>query len=123
MPMDKNQVLLNAPAALNGSTLPFEVTVEGDSIVARWKWMDAAFFSPHEVNNETRQFAFTVTLTNKGTWKELDQTEKKSSGIRMQGGNLTFGGSKSTFAGKTNQKSIQFGIGKNNQTNETGIIG
>ena len=123
MSMDKNQVLQNAPGALNRPNLPWEVIVQGDSIVARWKWMDATFFAPHEVNNETRQFAFTVTLTNKGTWKELDQTEKKSSGVKFEGGNLSFGSSKSTFAGKTNQKSIQFGIGKNNQTGEAGIVG
>ena len=123
MSTEKNQVLQGAPGALNNPNQPWEVAIEGDSIVAQWKWMDATFFSPHEVNDQTRQFKFTVTLTNKGTWKELDQTEKKSAGVRLEGGNLTFGGSKSTFAGKTNQKSIQFGVGKNNQTGEAGIVG
>jgi len=85
--------------------------------------MDATFFSPHEINDETRQFTFTVTLTDKGTWKELDRTEKKSSGFKMSGGKLSFGSSSSSFIGKTNQKSYQFGVGKNNQTGEAGIVG
>ena len=123
MAADKNQVLQGASAALNRPDQPWEVAVVGDSIMARWKWMDATFFAPHEVNDQTRQFTFTVTLTNKGTWKELDQTEQKSSGVKFDGKNLSFGSSKSTFAGKTNQKSIQFGLGKNNQTGEAGIVG
>ena len=40
----------------------------------------------------------------------------------MSGGKLSFGSSSNTFIGKTNQKSIQFGMGKNNQTGQTGIV-
>ena len=120
---DKQTVLANAPAALNSPERPWEATVEGDSIVARWKWMDATFFSPHEITDETRQFTFTVTLTDKGTWKELDRTENKSSGAKMSGGKLSFGSSSNTFVGKTNQKSFSFGTGKDNQTGEVGLIG
>ena len=118
----KQTVLASAPGALNKPERPWEVTVVGDSIVARWKWMDATFFAPHEISDETKQFTFTVTLTDKGTWKELDKTEKKSSGVKMSGGKLSFGSSSSTFKGKTNQKSFQLGVGQNNQTGETGII-
>ena len=123
MPADKQTVLYQAPAALNMPNRPWVATVEGDSIVARWKWMDATFFAPHEVNNEVKQFSFTVTLTDKGTWKEIDRTENKSSGVKMSGGKLSFGSSSNSFKGKTNQKSFQFGVGQNNQTGETGIIG
>ena len=122
MSTDKQTVLAQAPEALNKPDQPWEVSVEGDSIVARWKWMDAAFFSPHEITNETREFTYTVTLTDKGTWKERDTTEKKSSGVSLEGGKLKIGGSSSTFKGKTTQKSIQFGIGKNKQTGEMGIV-
>ena len=120
---DKQTVLANAPGALNKLDRPWEVTVEGDSIVARWKWMDATFFSPHEISDETKQFTFTVTLTDKRTWKELDRTENKTSGVKMSGGKLSFGSSSSSFSGKTNQKSFSFGAGKNNQTGEVGLIG
>ena len=41
----------------------------------------------------------------------------------MNGGKVSFGGSSSTFIGKTNTKSISFGLGKNNQTGEVGIVG
>ena len=120
---EKQMVLFNAPGALNRPDQPWEVTIEGDSIVARWKWMDATFFAPHEINDETKQFTFTVTLTDKRTWKELDRTENKKSGLKMSGGKLSFGSSSNSFMGKTNQKSSQFGIGKNNQTGEAGIVG
>ena len=119
---EKQSVLANAPGALNRPDRPWAVTIEGDSIVARWKWMDAAFFAPHEVNNETREFRFTATLSDNRTWKEIDVTEKKSSGIKMSGGKIGFGSSSSTFKGKTNQKSFTLGAGKNNQTGEVGLI-
>ena len=121
--MEKNQVLAQAPDALNKPDQPWEATVEGDSIVARWRWMDATFFAPNEVTDETRAFTFTVTLDNKGKWKELDKTVSASAGVKMSGGKLSFGSSSSTFIGKTNQKSFQFSIGKNNQTGEAGVIG
>ena len=121
--VDKGKVLSDAPGALNKPDQPWEAAVEGDSIVARWKWMDATFFSPNEVTDQTRAFTFTVTLDNKGKWKELDKTESASAGVKMRGGKLSFGGSSSTFIGKTNQKSFQFGAGKNNQTGEAGMIG
>ena len=108
---------------LNRPEQPWAVTVEGDSIVARWKWMDATFFAPAEVNDETKAFTFTVTLNDKGKWKEIDKTEEKSSGVKMSGGTLSFGTSSSSFKGKTNQKSFTFGAGKDNQTGETGLIG
>lgn len=123
MATDKLTVLSQAPGALNRPNQPWQVTVEGDSIVARWKWMDAAWFSPHEVNDETRRFTFTVTLTDKGKWKEIDKTENKSAGVSMSGGKVGFGSSSSTFIGKSNQKSFSFGTGVNNQTGQAGVVG
>ena len=63
---EKKKVLAEAPGALNKPEQPWEVTVQGDSIIARWKWMDATFFTPNEVSDETRAFTFTVTLNDKG---------------------------------------------------------
>jgi len=62
---EKEKVLAQAPEALNKPDQPWEATVEGDSIVARWKWMDATFFSAHSVTDETRAYTFTVTLDGK----------------------------------------------------------
>ena len=120
---EMKKVLAEATAALNKPDQPWEVTVEGESIVARWKWMDATFFSPTEVTDETRAFTFTVTLNDNGRWKEIDKTENKSTGVKMSGGKIGFGSSSSSFSGKTNQKSFTFGAGKNNQTGEAGMIG
>ena len=68
---EKQSMLYHAPALLNRPDIPWVVTVEGDSIVARWKWMDAAFFAPNEVNNEIREFTFIVTLSKFPGEKQL----------------------------------------------------
>ena len=123
MNAEKEQILQAAPGALNRPDIPWVVTVEGDSIVTRWKWMDALFFAPQEVNNETRDYCFTVSLTDKKTWKERDNTENNSMDISFENGNLSFGTSKEKFAGKTTQKSFSIGIGRDHQSKEVGLIG
>ena len=120
--LDKNQVLSQAPSALNKPDQPWEVTIEGASLIARWKWMDATFFGTGEVNNEIKDYKFTVTLDDKGKYKELDNTEQKKTNIGMKDGKLSFGTSSSSFSGKTTQKSISFGLGKDNQSGEAGIL-
>lgn len=117
----KQQVLYNAPYALNRPDQPWSVTIEGENIVARWNWMDGRFFSPHEVTNVTRDYTFTVSLLDNYTWKEIDTTTNKKSGINMSGGKIGFGSSSNTFKGKTSQKSFSAGIGQNN-TGEVGIV-
>ena len=120
--LDRTQVLSEAPQALNKEDQAWEVTVEGNSLVAVWKWMDATFFAVAEVDNNIKEFKYTVTLDDKGKYKELDATEQKKTTIGMKDGKLSFGTSSSSFKGKTTQKSISFGIGKDNQTGEVGII-
>jgi hypothetical protein len=119
----KQEILYEAPNVLNRPDQPWYITVEGDAIVARWKWMDAMFFSPAEINDETKNYTFTVALSDKGKWKELDEKEEKSKSVSMSGGTLSFGTSSSSFKGKTTQKSFEFGVGRNNQTGEMGFIG
>ena len=43
--IEKEKVLSDAPKILNSDNNPWEVTVEGDSIIGTWKWMDARFFT------------------------------------------------------------------------------
>jgi len=119
---EKQKVLADAPAVLNQPDRPWEVSVQGDSIIARWKWMDATFFGPGQVTNEAKAYTFTVTLSDKGKWKENDKTQIKKTKARMGGGKLSFGASSGSFSGKSTQKSFQFGAGKNNQTGEAGIV-
>jgi len=121
--LEKQKVLEGALEALNKPDQPWEVTVEGDTIVAHWKWMDATFFAPNELNDETKEYSFSVTLSDNGKWKEIDHTVNKSSNVSMNNGKLSFGTSQQSFSGKTNQKSFSFGVGSDNKTGETGFIG
>ena len=121
--LDREQVLEGAVAALNKVDQPWEVTIEGYSIVARWKWMDATFFSPADVNNQTKNFTFTVTLDENGYWKEMDEVRENEKSAGMSGGKLGLGTSFSSFKGKTTRKSWQFGLGKDNETGKVGLIG
>ena len=120
--VQKQQVLYDAPNALNRPEQPWQVSVEGNAIVARWKWMDATFFAPAEISDEIKAYQFTVTLDDKGKWKELDQIAEKSKSVQLKGGGLSFGTSSSSFKGKTTQKSFQLGVGKDNQTGDVGIV-
>jgi len=119
---DKQKVLADATGTLNKQDQPWEVTVEGDSIVARWRWKDATLFGFGEISNEVRDYKFIVTLTDKGKWKEKDKTSNQSSGIKINKGKGRKGKSMNSFSGNTSQKSISFGVGKNNATGETGVV-
>ena len=116
---EKDRVLADAPLHLNKPDQPWEVTVEGDSIVARWKWMDALFFAPGVVSGEIRDFTFTVTLKGNGVWEEVDGSSKRS--VAASNGGMKFSVSK--FAGMSWKKSIQIGLGKDNRTGEAGVVG
>ena len=117
---EKQKVLYEAPQALNLPGRPWQVTVEGDALVARWKWKDGMSFSAHEVTDDIRNYAFTVTLSDNRTWREADNTEDKSAKVGMSGGKISFGGSSNSFSGKTNQKSFSFGT--NPQTGKAGMV-
>jgi len=121
MTTDKQSMLAYAAEMLNRPDIPWVVSVEGDSIIARWKWMDTTFFSAQEVNDDVREYSFTVTLDDKGKWHELDRTEEKTKDIGMEGGKLHLGGSTQKFAGKMNQKSFSVSIGRNNDTGNIGV--
>ena len=123
MALDKQQVLYWAPQSLNMPNQPWYVTVEGDAIIARWKWMDAVWFAPQEVSKEIQAYTFTVTLKDNGKYKEIDTTEKDSTSVSFSNGKIGFGTSKSGFVGKQTAKKAVYGIGMNSQTGEAGIVG
>ena len=122
MATDKQSMLFHAPNMLNREDIPWEVSVEGDTIVARWKWMNALWFAPHEITDEVKQYSFAVTLSDKGTYKELDTTEQKAKSISAGDGKIGFGTSSNAFKGKQNQKSFNLGLGRNNDTGKVGFI-
>ena len=71
----KHQVLQEAPDILNREGRPWQVTVEGDAIIARWKWADEKYFGPHAVSDETKSYAFIVVLDENGRWREVDEPD------------------------------------------------
>ena len=117
---EKQKVLQDAENILNKQDQPWSVVVEGDSIIATWKWMDATFFSANEVNDKVKEYKFTVTLKDNGKWKEIDETQEKTANVNFKDGKISFG--TSSFVGSTTQKNITIGLGRNKDTNETGII-
>jgi len=116
---DKQTVLAQAAQTLNRPDQPWEVTVEDDSIIARWRWMDGTFFAPTAVTQEVRDFIFTVTLKDDGRWKERDNKKERALTIGLGGVSGQFG----TFSGKATEKATEFRLGVNNQTGEAGVVG
>lgn len=116
--MDKQYILQNIQNDLNKPNQPWVVTVQGNSIVAYWKWMDATFFSPTDITNQVKEYKFIVTLLDNNKWSEKDISTQSSSNINKTG--LSFG--KSSFVGHKVSKSIKIGIGKDNNTGKVGII-
>ena len=90
MPTDKQTILALAVQELNQPGQPWQASIEGDTIVARWRWMDANFFGLVTITNEVRDYTFTVTLRNNGTWKEHDVTKDRTLSIGLTGGSGKF---------------------------------
>ena len=108
---DKQKVLDDASEALNNPDQPWEVTVEGDSIIARWKWQDERFFVLGSATTEVRDYTYKVTLDNKGKFKDVEKLVREVSG----GGSFK---SKTTI-GKTWNWSTPSEFKRNNQTGQT----
>jgi len=117
----EKQKVLQDIVILNKPDQPWQLVVEGDTIVASWKWMDARFFSLSEVTDSTKAYSFRVTLKDNGKWKEFDQTSEETSKVNFRDGKLEFG--KSSFGGAMTEKSFTFGLGQDKQTGQSGLIG
>ncbi len=119
--LTKEQVLQNAIVELNKENQPFEIYVEsGDTIVAKWKWMDARFFSLQDVTDEIKEFTFQVTLDDKGRWHEKDSSKNFTSNFNFREGKISMGSQ--SFHGNSVGKSFTIGIGKNKKAGETGVV-
>ena len=116
--VDKKTILQNVQNDLNQTNRPWEINVQGDSIIASWKWMDATFFSPNDVTNEVKEYKFIVTLLDNAKKTKKDINVQSSSSINGNG--LSFG--KSAFVGHQVSKSFTIGFGKDNSTDEVGVI-
>lgn len=117
---DKQKVLAEAEKVLNGPDKPWEVTIEGDKIIAKWKWLDATFFSPADINNQVKSFVFIVTLKDNGLWKEKCKTSERKINFDIRSGKITI--SNDTFIGLSTRTSYTAGLGVDNNTGKVGIV-
>jgi len=110
--------LFQAALALNGEDKKYQITVEGDTIVTRVKWMDATFFSPDAITAEMQEFEYRVRIFSNGKYTELD----KSVSTKKSAGHGGVGMNKSVFVGKQISFNKTVGVGQDNTTGEVGII-
>lgn len=115
MKYTKEQILASA-LALNGDGKRYVITVEGNKIFTRVKWMDAVLFSPTSVSNEMREFEYTVTVNDDGTYYEVEKYVDTSGSVH--GGGLRF--EKRAFYGKRASRTV--GLGIDQQTGKAGIV-
>lgn len=106
----REEILANIANDLNGNDKKYVIYVNGNEIIAQWKWMDGVFFSPSSITDAVKVYKFIVTLLDGGKWKELDIASETSKGFSLLGG-LTF--SKSGFIGHMKKKSFDLRFGKN----------
>jgi len=131
---DRKKVLEDAPGALNKVDQLWEVTIEDNSIVARWKVKDTTLSEPTGMGNARKNYKFTVTLDEKGEWEERDTIdENKLFGMTaeqpgLQQGTFSlnlFGASSYSFdtrKGKSFQKSSFLTLGRDHKTGKIGMI-
>ncbi len=115
--MKKEEVLSQA-LSLNGYDKKYIVKVKGDKIITQVKWMDATFFSPTQVTNKMRDFKYVVQLDNNGKYSEIDESLSNTTGVSGSGLNKKF----SYFKGKSITFEKTIGFGKDNSTNQAGVI-
>ena len=115
--MTKEQ-LFSAALALNGEDKKYSISVEGDKIITRVKWMDAEFFSPDAVTDEMKEFEYVVQVDDKGKYCESDKSVsvKKSAGA----GGASY--NKQVFVGKQISYNKTIGFGKDNESGNVGAI-
>lgn len=112
-------ILVEAVNYFEHGNYPFSVSLEKpDTLVARWKWMDARFYGMNSITDEVKNYEFRVRVDAKGKYHEHDNSN--SSNVHMEKGKVTFGSN--SFSGMQTQKNITIGFGKNRDTNESGKL-
>ena len=86
----KEEILANIFNDLNINEKNWTISIEGNQIIAYWKWKDGIFFSPDSITDEVKEYKFIVTLLDNGKWKETDVTNNTSEGISLSSGKASF---------------------------------
>lgn len=115
--MDRTQII-SALLDINTKELPFELRVEGDYIVATYRWMDGRFFDIGEVTNDIKVFEYKVLLSDNGVYFDKENIQnisckydvniiKQAIKEVLSAYSLTYGGSiQQTPIKKSNTKKI-----------------
>lgn len=106
----KQEILANIMNDLNISEKKWTISIEGDQIIAYWKWKDGTYFSTTRITDEIKEYKFIVTLLDNGKWKEYDTTNENNKGINFNNGKISI--NQSFFSGNTTQKRGEFSLGK-----------
>jgi len=105
--------LLAAVPAINDPSEPYTFTVEGDTIVGTWNIVHAQFvefdFSAGTVDKDYR--IVVAFNEDKDTYEFTETKNSADSALKFDDGKITFGGSTSTFKGKSSSKSFSFQAG------------
>ena len=111
----------------NNQDLPYQLELvqdehtninEGIFVVAKWKWMDATYFSGISITNEIKDFAVYVKLEPKGDYIWFDSKEEYN--LSVNPNNIS--SEASSFYGKTWSYHKEIVLGKDNQLNKTGLV-
>ena len=104
--------------ALNSKDSPIIYSIEDNRIIGIWNWMNATFVGINSISKENKEFKYIVTLLDGNKYKESDN----SSESRMSFSNGKIGFSAVGTSGYSVGKNITIGIGRNSNSNESGII-
>ena len=115
--MTKSEILAKA-LELNGDDKKYQITVEGDTIITRVKWMDATFFAPDAVTDEVKTFEYAVKIHDNGKYSEVSKISETTKGLSAGGASYT----KRGFAGKEITFDKTIGFGKNREDDSVGVI-
>ncbi len=115
----KEEILANIFNDLNINEKNWTISIDGNQIIAYWKWKDGIFFSPDSITDEVKEYKFIVTLLDNGKWKETDVTNNTSEGISLSSGKASF--NKSFFVGNKKEKSFEISFGKKRDEDNIGI--
>jgi hypothetical protein len=96
---------------LNPPGQPFRYTVDGNRIVGTWDVADVTYQGLLSAGSIDKDYLITVTLDEgSGTYDFTERKTDSESEVRVSGGSIQLGGSKSTFTGKSVGKSWGGGV-------------
>ncbi len=113
----------------NSQDLPYKMEivtegVNGDQyVVARWKWMDAAYFTGVSVTKEIQEFAVYYKLEPDGKYRYFDSADNLIARAGMADGRRGASVAAEAFYGKRIEYKKTVVLGKNNLNGKEGLVG